>query len=406
MGDWYARLPETEEEKVYRASRGWTVFMWLAGPGLIALGLWGLDRLWRQHGPGKAIAETIFVAACVLGLAALGAASIVFIIRYRVRLKGDLLAVQGLVKYCEIRRSEVRGFRSKGDGVTTQLVPRDPTRSTIDVPIYFKADQVFWDWFDDLEDLDYAEMDGEEEEILSSEAYGATEERRANRLDQAITAARYLNGIGAGLAIWGWLLPSPYVVLMVLLLLTPLAAVELIRRYKGLIRFDGKESSVYPNVGTGLLLPSVILAYRAASDWAVLDAGYAVAWGAAIAAILLVLLIRFSGGAHTGWFAAACGFLLLWAYGYGAVVTVNCAWEPQRIEWIEAEVVDQRMTESSRYGTKYYLELTPWGPVTETEEIQVSSLEFRAVEESGAACIALRPGGLGLAWYSVHACER
>jgi hypothetical protein len=56
---------------------------------------------------------------------------------------------------------------------------------------------------------------------------------------------------------------------------------------------------------------------------------------------------------------------------------------------------------SSGKTTTYYLKLQAWGPVPTAEDVQVSSDYYRQVQPGQAVTVALRPGLLGVPWFTV-----
>ncbi len=55
-------------------------------------------------------------------------------------------------------------------------------------------------------------------------------------------------------------------------------------------------------------------------------------------------------------------------------------------------------------STSYYLELAPWGPTQEPNEIKVSSSLYRDTSSGEIVCLALHPGRLHAAWNQLIDC--
>ncbi len=55
--------------------------------------------------------------------------------------------------------------------------------------------------------------------------------------------------------------------------------------------------------------------------------------------------------------------------------------------------------------TSRYLELDPWGPVTERKDVAVGRRLHDAASTGDRVCVALHPGALGARWYVVLRCR-
>ncbi|XYH93278.1 hypothetical protein ACMHYB_36200 [Sorangium sp. So ce1128] len=71
-------------------------------------------------------------------------------------------------------------------------------------------------------------------------------------------------------------------------------------------------------------------------------------------------------------------------------------------EVFRAAVLDKRFY--SGKGPRYKLRLAPWGP-DQGGEVTVDSHLYGAVAVGGAVCVRLRPGALGVRWFSVGPCD-
>jgi len=391
-------------ERIYPVSRGWFGILSLGGVLMLAVGL-GLGALcWRPSGEAEdSIAVRLFFCAIGVLMAAAGSASILSAFRFRVVLSEDRLRVRQVLGYREVKRKQILGVRGASGALF--LVPQDKQDRPLQVPLQFKHDEEFWTWLDGLEDLDLSDQLNAEKEILSNDAFGATDERRALQLEKAAQAVKRLDRFVLALFAWSLIYPRPYLLVAILLLLTPWAAVEMVRRFRGLIRFDGKPGDIYPNVGAALILPGAALFVRAILDWQILGWPKALAYGLLVAAGLLWLFLKFSTGELGGKLATSIASVVFVAYGYGTVITVNCLWQPQAVEIFETRILAKRISPGSRSPTSYVLELEAWGPYDEPTEADVLPALYHRTREGDAVCPALRHGGLGVPWFTVRSCQ-
>jgi hypothetical protein len=126
-------------------------------------------------------------------------------------------------------------------------------------------------------------------------------------------------------------------------------------------------------------------------------------FGAAIALVLGLGLVgkRLPGGI---WLSA-----LLWAgfggaYGYGATVFADTTFDHDPGQIFRAQI-EREYVSHSRSSSTPHLVLAPWGPVGRETDISVTNQTYHALAVGDAACVTLRPGALGMAWYRAAVCN-
>src|SRR5262249_9102503 len=102
---------------------------------------------------------------------------------------------------------------------------------------------------------------------------------------------------------------------------------------------------------------------------------------------------------------AAHVMTILWvaAYCYGVVVEAN-----GRLDFAQPHVYSATVLGRSAYrgrrNASYFLRLSAWGSAHEPTRVQFSRSLFYSVRLQQRICVALHPGALGMAWYTLDHC--
>lgn len=379
--------------------------MFFGGVTMLACGGWIGYNVWIGYGEiGESLGLQLFLAVVAVAMFGSGIACTLFTIRYRVYLVDDTLRMRHISGYREIRREELRGFRITASTPSTlHLIPKNKSTKKLDVTLCFKDSDGLWMWLDGLPDLNIEDQLDAEDRVLDNPAFGQTEERRWNALVDARRAAKYTNVLIGLAAAWAFFYPEPYEPLMLILIAAPWICAEVVRRYSGLVLVDERPYDIQPSIAASLIGACMMLGARAMLDWQVIAWPKALLWGSLLAGATLVLLLKLDSSARKSRLSVIFLFVFLVSYGYGAIVMVNCLWEGQRIEIIEVEVGDKRVSGSS--PASYRLQLAPWGPFDDAKEFEVSRSFHQDVEAGDLVCAAVRQGVLQIPWFTLRRCR-
>ena len=388
-------------KKEYRIARGWAVFIRITVPPMIALFVWILVMPFMDGGsPGK---EIFFLAPISLGMIALLLAGFIETFMGRFIIGDDKIISTGAFNRKELAFRNIRGFRY--DRNYLYFIPDSPELKKIKVSGYTGKIGELAGWAaDNFPDLDAAEYLAEEKEILENREFGNTGRDREAGLIKARRTAKILNTASWAIALSTWIYPRCYSVQVVACAALPLTGIVVRKASKGLIRFDEKRNSAFPNLMSTLFIPSCVLALRAIMDYNVFD--YTGIWKPA-AAVFLVFCFLVLKDRNTGYdFRKAVAYLyismiLIFAamYSYGFTITTNAVFDRPEPETYVAEVLDKRT--SSGKTTTYYLKLGQWGPQKNIKEVSVSSEIYKSKKQGDKAVIRFRHGLYGIPFYYV-----
>lgn len=392
--------PDPAPTRVYRAAALYRTLLYVLLPplGLAFLAL----PFWLMHGTSPSAWGTAVFLAMGLGLAAFVGYWLAETARARVSTGPQYVSQTNAFGTRALTLTEIAGYRT--DDKYTRIYPTDPRRPTLRVAHTMERHAEIQQWLAArYPDLDRQETEQARAQLLADHDLGRTPEERADALQAAGNTARTLNIAGGVVTAWLLFYPHPYEWAMGAGLLLPVLAAAALWRSPSVLRVDEEKNSGYPSVFIALLGPGFGLLWRSLFDYELVS--YAPLWplvGAAAAGAALVLaigsrefLLRRRSGLRVGLTIA----LLAGLYGYGATSAVNAAFDAAEAATFAAQVLSKHI-DSGKHKT-YHLKVTPWGPMTATDDVRVTREYYNQVVTGQTVTIALWPGRLGVPWYSV-----
>jgi hypothetical protein len=102
------------------------------------------------------------------------------------------------------------------------------------------------------------------------------------------------------------------------------------------------------------------------------------------------------------WAGMVVLFLFNAFYAYGAIFEANILLDRSPASVQESAVADKRHVYGR--GGGFRLNVRSWGPIRKDKNVWVSADVYRSVHNGGPVCMVLRPGALGVAWYTAQSC--
>ena len=296
--------------------------------------------------------------------------------------------------------NELDGYR-EGEKEAFLLIPKQGKSLPLTKSIADRGELIGWIKVN-YPDVDARARAEEEQLLLEDQRFGATRNEREETLVKTRKYTRLANVCGIGLGFWFALYPNPYDLTLALTFLTPLVALYVMWRARGLIRFFHVKSSPYPSIGVllgfsigGGMLRAVMgyhLYEFSSSVWMLLLAG-------TVGLILLTFLLSraaLGGEKQRKW--AFTGIVVGAAlYSYGLVVNTNGHYDQSKAQIIPVAVTGKRISHGKI--TTYYVELSPWGKYSEPAEVDVSKSFYNDVQVRDSVKVFLKPGRWGVSWY-------
>jgi len=345
------------------------------------------------------------IVAGIVGFFGFGLWMIAGMLRSKVVLTADAVAVQGIFRVRRLARTDIAGWRllslQYGQKALV-LSPKDPRAPTLKIASSMRTDSVWDAWVAALPDLDQQEARALEAEVAANAELGQTPEQRLARLAATRKLVNLLNYATYAVAAWGYVYPRPYELALLVLGVLPWIAIVLVAKSSGLLRIDTRRGDPRPGLGVPVIVPGLVLLLRAVLDVEVLEVERALMFAAGTAAVLTWAAVMSDAGMRAKPAGALLLALLACGYGYGVVVLVNWRLDSATGENYRVAVLARHV--SSGRHTSYHILLEPWGPRTEPADVTVSRDLYTVAAPGSSVCVHRGPGALGISWYDVAGC--
>ncbi len=384
--------------KEYRIAKGWAIFIWIMGPALIAL--FGFLAIMPFIADEINLTLVLILTPISIGMVVLMAFGLIDVYKGRFIITKDGLVSIGVFKTKELRFEEIKGFTVNEQYIFVEPNTKDKKR--IKISQYIGGYHEILSWLTTkYENLDIKNAQAEEQEILNDENVGWSREIREEKLSNAKKISKLINWLGIISFAWTLFYPKPYDYAVLSALIIPIIALIAVKLSGGLIRIDQKNGSAYPSTIYALIFPSMGLMVRAFFDYDIFD--YSNVWlKAALVTITFIFILLINQKEITfrkkqDFLTISSLLMFLFAYGFGAVIYLNCNLDKSEPEHYTATILDKRI--STGKHTSYYLKLTAWGQQDEIDEVSVSKGLYKRVEIDNEINIYFRNGKLEIPWF-------
>jgi hypothetical protein len=387
--------------RTYKSSTGYVLFLGTASCLCAAGGIAGMIYFGTGHEVKGPRDEFMLVGLSALFLL-LGIFLMGSVLTSRLILSADSIELKYLVSSKLFRRSDIAGFRILPTQYIPTLVlqPKSAEQKKLKIPLYFRTDEAFAEWFIDIPNLDREELGrsmAEVEAVVARDTLGidATEERIAS----AYRTVKILNWAAGITAAWAWIYPNPYPLAMLAAGVLPLIAIVLLARSHGLYQIEGRRNDARPSLAVAFIFPSCALAFRTIQDLHFLEWKPLLLATLALAALLTIFLAQSDPHFHNRAVAAISLFFIGTMFSFGVIAQFDVLTDRSAPTTYQTHVLGKRADNGRT--TSYFLRVEPWGPRRDSQEIEVSSALYRAISPGQPVSIHLYSGALHLPWFSV-----
>ncbi len=386
--------------KEYKIAKGWAIFIWIMAPVLIGLfGFLGVMPFIADEINLTLVLILTPISICMVVLMVFG---LIDVYKGRFIIQEDKLISIGVFKNKELKHDEIKGYTVNEQYIFVE--PNIKEKKRIKISQYIGGYNEILLWLsNNFLDLNIVNTQVEEHEILNDESLGWTKEVREERLLNARKISKVINWLGGLSFAWTLFYPKPYDYAVLSALIIPIIALIAVKLSGGLIRIDQKNGSAYPSTIYALIFPSMGLMVRAFFDYDIFD--YSNVWlKAALVTITFIFILLINQKEITfrkkqDFLTISSLLMFLFAYGFGAVIYLNCNLDKSEPEHYTATILDKRI--STGKHTSYYLKLTSWGKQEEIDEVSVSKGLYKRVDIDNEINIYFRNGKLEIPWFIV-----
>lgn len=322
----------------------------------------------------------------------------------RLVLKEEQLIFKKLAHADIIYWKDVAGYRLSEAGEPI-LVHRDPDRDAILIQKGWEKEAILVSQLlDRFTNLNQRIPETNEVPPTKEHPFGNKTPRERERIETAQQLTKIFTWAAFSIMIWCIAYPQPYEVLVPVLIAFPIGGVVLAVLNDGLIKMHPDKNDPYPNIGAVLYFPVIGLVCRAMLDFEILHY-YSGLW--IILGVVAVLL-----SAMPLWATREIDFkkwndlikisgtsIVSFLYVFGLYLMLNCQYDATPRQDYTVAVARKYFIEKKNFT--YYIEVDPWGPVTETSRIQVTVEQFRKINPGDKVVVQLSQGQLKTSWYKV-----
>jgi hypothetical protein len=314
----------------------------------------------------------------------------------RLELSGNRLWVRNILGTRIFSMNDFEAF--KDDVFYIELIDHDG-KTGLKMNGLWEHREIIIEWLEShLRDVQYDEKELEELEnkIDMEESLGksAPDLERLKNVISRMGHLTYLFGVIACLPLRfkGIVVHRAF---MTILCLIPFIGLWLIRRYRGYVQLDGAKDTPYPTTGHLIIAPGLFLALRGFLEYSIIDIKDLILPVGIASMLYWCLVTNFAGKLSK--LGLVIYLLFAIPYGFGVVKHVNCGFDLSSGSTYEAVVAGKEIRRIRRIPVPF-LQLKPWGPRKEINEMKAPRDLYKRVAVGDRVKIDSGPGLLGIPW--------
>lgn len=390
--------------KEYKMAKGWAIFIFVTAP--LMIGLFSMPILllfipsWRTNETADFFWFAIPVSIVLIGLMVAGIADAIV---SKVTLTEQSIDYKNILFSRSIQLNEIKGFRI--DDKHLIIEAKTPGVKRIKISKYFgNLGELVDILASKYSDLDELEMGDSYQHIIEDNTFGFSVAERQTQFQNARLSTKVLNWVAGIIAAWTFFYPKPYLAAIIASMLCPIAAIVLVKLFKGLIHIEEKKNSTHPSVFLAFFIPSMALFLRAMLDLNIYD--FEKLWwllplvALPLSAVLLLGNREFDWQKGQSFLMALVVLGITLAYSYGAILCTNCALDQSNAAGFHAQILDK--DRSTGKTTTYYLSLEPLDFDYPIDEVQVDKVTYQRLNKGDTVTVLFFEGRWGIPWLEVR----
>lgn len=298
-----------------------------------------------------------------------------------------------------IAASGLRGYRRRRNQRTVDLVPSDPQAPTLRVPLSFLSVRAAVPWSKALHNLEIDDLAERRNELDNDGQLGKTPQARRLKARQLRSAATALNALAWGVAVWAWIFPRPYELVLMMAVALPLAALAIHLWTRGFFRLDLQAENPTPSIAALYYAPALALFLRSITDFNAIDYLPTLAVAAGVALLLtFITVIDNRKMLQHKW--AVTGFVTgSFCFAIGLLSFANQTLDHGSGQAFAVKVEDAFVTSGKAHLNTFVL--APWGPFERAAEAYVRTDVYDSIDAGDVVCVTLHDGAFGWRWFDV-----
>jgi hypothetical protein len=389
------------ENKVFYLSKGWKIFCVIFAVFAVALSSLMIYYAFPFDSTFTSVLLLIIIAAFVFLV-------VYFLFLYKmycVTITDNTITIQNPFGKRIIDINNYKSYRIITSGSAPSVVfmnldNKKVKKNTLELMVKEKEEIVNF-LHERLIDLDEEDIKDDYKKIAEDNSLGSNQEEKFKLLRKAVIINRviYFAVIGIGIASFIFtkysnfftaiLCAAPFVLLMVV----PLS--------NGLIKFNTKNSTLYPSILGAFIVPIAVLSLKSIYSLFRITNWDKVILPTVLLSLFLavVIFIIEKNEKITKGLVISVIFFALW-YGIFASVNINSLGEQTIAETYSVQILDKRV--SGGKSTSYYLTVTQWGSRKIENDVEIGRRLYGSVEVDDYVTIYIYSGIFGIKYYAVR----
>lgn len=252
---------------------------------------------------------------------------------------------------------------------------------------------------------------GKRQRQKSTRAKRQTQSNRVRFDKLTLHKLDWLEWTTIGFAAWFLFSPTPYEILLGILLAIPIIGLLLNGLHRPsmatLVEIsadkdgdDNYDVADFIDVAAWLILIRVLLDYEFESFYSMIIPGTIAC--IIILAILFLTHRLIAQSTRNKWWIYASLIFNVSLYSYAGTYAANCTYDNSEPIVYETKVLDKRIHKGSKGRKTYYVEVAPWGHHLDKEEISVASVQYDELKIGDSIKIDLMKGLFNIPWYFIE----
>jgi hypothetical protein len=327
----------------------------------------------------------------------------------RLILDGDRIEVRSAFRTHGATRDEIEGLRKIENqyGRWTRIYLKQDLGS-FSVSDFFTGNDTLKEWFKGLPDLDVRDADEITKEVGLEKSPMQQETSDSNAFGQAKAWAIGLSLLAGAISVPVMFVSyvPVYKTSLIVLLSCPIAGILLLRRFPLLFAVFKRKPDPRADLGFLLIWPGIGVAfsYQNSNDPTHLVDTFQLTY--CVLAVLLSFLAALFPSvwrSPSRWAVLFFLFITGGMYSMGFVNSVNTFLDHSPPDPYETSVLKKSESHSSK-GTRYFLRVAPWGPISYPDDVDVPMHTYNKTSVGDPVCYGLHPGFLHGPWYTSISC--
>lgn len=327
-----------------------------------------------------------------------------YAIRTRLTLTGDSMEYRSALRTRTLDRNQIEGIRTMRtrNGRYTRVYLKD-NQGSFTIPASITNQDGVSQWLQPITNLDQRDAERINSELTTQSGQADPSALLGN--------AKVLMYVLSALAIVASFFafrqtPSLFVPSVITLWLLPLIAIGMLYRFPLLYGFFKQKTDPRAELSLLIIVPAfgLLFAFSAGNAAHIIHSNQILIWIAIIFIAFVAALLQpaFNSVNRTG---AIVGILVIGAlYSIGVIHTADTVPDHSVPEPYQAQVLGEHISHGR--STSYVLNLAPWGPVSDSTNVDVSYRTYQSVSVGDTVCVNLHPGFLHAPWYTLTTCSQ